>query len=171
MKKFTKGFTLIELLVVIAIIGILSGIVLTSLGTARNKASDAAIKADLSGMRAQAEIQYGDLGCYANTGTTCGAAAPVVVAAAACAATPVVGTIFAQTNIAQAIAAAKVAGGGFNACAAPVGGASWAVVQQYKSDTAKGWCVDSTGKAKEVTIASNDQAGVTAEITTTGCVE
>ena len=58
--KSNKGFTLIELLVVIAIIGILSGIVLTSLNSARGKAEDAKVKADLSGLRSAAEIYYSD---------------------------------------------------------------------------------------------------------------
>lgn len=64
MKSNTKGFTLIELLVVIAIIGILASVVLTSLNSARDKGSDAAIKQNLNTIRTQSALVYDDDGSY-----------------------------------------------------------------------------------------------------------
>ncbi len=70
--KFKKGFTLIELLVVIAIIGILSSVVLASLGSARTKAKIAAFKAEASALVPVA-ISYCDdnaSGSYSYASTT-----------------------------------------------------------------------------------------------------
>ncbi|MBU0546603.1 type II secretion system GspH family protein [Patescibacteria group bacterium] len=73
-----KGFTLIELLVVIAIIGMLSSIVLVSLGSARKKAMDAKRLQDMKQLTLALQMYYdkyekypdntdlGDVGCWGN---------------------------------------------------------------------------------------------------------
>jgi prepilin-type N-terminal cleavage/methylation domain-containing protein len=160
-----KGFTLIELLVVIAIIGILSSVVLASLNTARDRGADAAIKASINGVRAQAELAYDTAGCYGDGNAGCAASA---FGPAAC--TTTADTLFAEPTIASAIEAATEQGG-FNACSSSANQADYAIVVQLKSDPTKGYCIDSDGTGKEVTIASNDQAGVTAEVAAGACVE
>jgi len=57
-KEESRGFTLIELLVVIAIIGILSGVVLASLNSARAKARDAARVTDVQQITKALALYY-----------------------------------------------------------------------------------------------------------------
>jgi len=155
MKK-TQGFTLIELLVVIAIIGILSSVVLASLNTARAKGADAAIKANLAGIRAQAENTYDTGNTYTNV---CSDATVVNQIGSAKAASGVTSaTVVALATIGASGQATCHSG---NDSVSSVNG--WAVEVPLKSNPALFACVDYTGTSTVTTgfslIASDIDCG------------
>jgi len=57
-SKNNQGFTLIEMLVVVAVIGILSSVLLSALGPARDKAKDSRIIQEVNQVRNLAEALY-----------------------------------------------------------------------------------------------------------------
>jgi len=146
LNRKNLGFTLIELLVVVAIIGILASVVLASLSSARGKGADAAIKANMANLRAQAEILYDTYGGY-GVDTT-----PSAKIIGAC--TQAADTLFANPTIWGQVSAAISAGGGLHSCASLVGvNSSWAVVVQLKQNsTTEAWCVDSSGASIKETL-------------------
>lgn len=144
MKKFTRGFTLIELLVVIAIIGILSSIILVSLGSARSKGKDSAVKESLSGVRSQMEL-YANGGGYTNGCSTSagnpGGALTILNGIVTIA--PV--TMVATVNTTAAIA------GTYQTVSCHDAASTWVADAPLSASTSGSpsmWCVDSTGVAK-----------------------
>lgn len=118
-----KGFTLIELLVVIAIIGLLATIVMVSLNSARVKAGDVAVKANMKTALTQGEMVYDTSGSYAG--------------------------VCADATVTKALDAAVAAGGGAKVCNNQT--ASWAATVPLKSSGY--WCVDTTGAQKSEAAA------------------
>lgn len=58
------GFTLLELLIVIAIIGLLASVITVAMNSTREKGKDAAIKAQMSEARKEAELYFARLTKY-----------------------------------------------------------------------------------------------------------
>ena len=140
-KNKSLGFTLIELLVVIAIIGILAAVVLASLNDARKSGSDAAVKQSMGNIRAQAEIVYNTNGAftYANVCTN------TKVQALLNSAKSSAGTSVTALNLAMGTASSVTT------VTCHTTSTAWAAISPLNSNSALGWCVDSTGSSKQAT--------------------
>jgi prepilin-type N-terminal cleavage/methylation domain-containing protein len=133
-----KGFTLIELMIVIAIVGILSSVIIINLNSARQKATDANTKIELSSVRRAAEIYYSGSGneTYGNNANSCNAAS----------------SMFKQDTVIDNIVMSLEATSGINVTCRS-SGTNFAISANLISPidpTVDNWCVDSSGASRAV---------------------
>lgn len=155
LKSLSKGFTLIELLIVIAIIGILSGVVLTSLNSSRAKARDARIKTSVKHIRTTLELGFnGSNGTYPDLRSATAGNNVVGYVFGIYNTNPVCSTFGSSKENCQSLVVlgkdVKNQGGSITYIINAVGpynrANSFAIYGQLVSDSTKYFCIDSTGK-------------------------
>jgi len=155
MNKMKKGFTLIELMVVVGIIGLLAAVVLAALNSARGKGVDATVKSDLVNAIKQGEVFYTTNTAAPDTYTNVcnsagayGASTVTLLVDGAAKAYGLAGSpAYTRNNAAPSATTASC-----NDSAT-----AWAAEVPLKTTSPAAnqmWCVDSTGKSKQVTGTS-----------------
>lgn len=152
-----RGFTLVELLIVLAVIGVLASIVVSTLSSAKKKASDSSLKSGLSTIRSQGEYYNTVNGSYVGSATAFAAAQTSDACLTA-------GSLFNTTdgmgNNLQKLSDTYDPLGWSLTCAIGDTPDSWAVSSPLKmGDT---WCVDYTGASKNG-VASGGGPGAEAK--------
>ena len=165
--KLNKGFTLIELLVVIAIIGILSSIVLASLSTARSKGTAAKVAGELSSMRSQAEIYYGNqspnsYGPVITKATVCSTSGSNLLSTGNSGIGTLLNDVAGINGSTTTITTCAVGG------TSETNASSWAVATVDPSTSGTFYCVDSSGVSKR-SAKTDAQAAVTQTTTAASC--
>jgi prepilin-type N-terminal cleavage/methylation domain-containing protein len=146
MKNTTKGFTLIELLVVIAVIGILAGVILVSLNSARGKAQDVKVISAVKQLKTIVESNYSGIAYPDLTNDS-----------------PINGGFVASGNPGNAeitllIADALALGSTINVVNDPNTGPTvlnYAIYGQLVSSSTLYFCLDSTGATNQETLINN----------------